>query len=87
MKGGSTHEEAEKAVLYLLFRYSLLQQKHEEPATNQITPSGLQSMVTDRQMQDKIMSCVESHDASVIQKIQKRRGRKRFILSNDEQLL
>jgi hypothetical protein len=29
-------EEVEKASLYLLFRYSLLQQKHEEPAQNEM---------------------------------------------------
>ena len=35
---------------------------------------------------DKIFNCVDNHDESVVQKIQKRRGRKRFILSTEEQI-
>ena len=61
----------------LLFRYSLLNKRLDDPASQQ-------PVAGDRQLSDSIRGSIERHDNKVVSKIQKRRGRKKFILKHDD---
>ncbi len=69
----------------LLFRYSMLSKKIDDPAN--VLCQGLRDFsqqISDKRLMENIVRSLRKHETDLVSKIQKRRGRKRFILSNED---
>ena len=71
----------------MLFKFSFLNKKIDDAsnsnAQGSLIPDSNQQL-SDKKFQEQIIKSIKKHDTELVNKIQKRRGRKKFILSNDE---
>ena len=81
----------EKVAISQLFRYSLLNMKMDDQnnmvslqnkASFGSNSNELSQKISDKRYLEQIIRSIRGHDMDVINRIQKRRGRKKFILSS-----
>ena len=81
-----SEKELEKIALSMLFRYSMYNKKVDDQsiggagsALNALA-SKPEEAISDKKFQEQLIRSIRQHDEDIVNRIQKRRGRKKFIL-------
>lgn len=85
----ATEKEYEKLALSMLFKYSMYNKKVDDLAGGagsafNALASKPEEALSDKKFQEQLIRSIRTHDPQIINRIQKRRGRKKFILGQED---
>ena len=85
----ATEKEYEKLALSMLFKYSMYNKKVDDQAGGagsacNALASKPEEALSDKKFQEQLIRSIRSHDLDIMNRIQKRRGRKKFVLGQED---